>query len=148
MTFRLRWRGDVAASASPYRVVDETGREIEWANRFLDMQLVRGLQEHSLRYYGNVLAPFIRWWARQPGVDVMRLEAPQFTEATLIDYVRAQREAMPRISPETINARSSMLRRVFRFYFDREMPHGPYRLRRSWWTPRWGGSNRACARAG
>mgnify|MGYP001561578185 FL=1 len=135
MTFRLRWRGDVAASASPYRVVDETGREIEWANRFLDMQRVRGLQEHSLRYYGNLLAPFIRWWARQPGVDVMRLEAPQFTEATLIDYVRAQREAMPRISPETINARSSMLRRVFRFYFDREMPHGPYRLRRSWWTP-------------
>ena len=54
MTFRLQRRGDVAPSASPYRVVNETGRELEWANRFLDSQRVRGLRELSLRYYGNL----------------------------------------------------------------------------------------------
>ena len=143
MTFRLVRRSDAAPSASPYRVVNETGAEVEWANRFLDMQRVRGLQELSLRYYGNLLVPFIRWWATQPDVDAMRLEARQFSEATLIDYVRAQRDELPRLSPELINSRSSMLRRVFRFYFDMEMPHGPYRLQRFWRTPpggrpRWG----------
>ena len=135
MTFRLQRRGDVAPSASPYRVVDETGRELEWANRFLDSQRVRGLRELSLRYYGNLSLHFIRWWAGQPGVDVMRLEARQFTESTLLDYVRSQREERPAPSPETINGRSSMLRRLFRFYFDTEMPHAPCLMRRQWWTP-------------
>src|SRR5580704_48720 len=105
MRFLLQHRSDVAASASPYRVVDETGREIEWANRFLDMQRVRGLNEFSLRFYGHLLLHFIRWWAQQPGVDGMCLDTHSFTESTLIDYVRAQREEMPKLSPETINNR-------------------------------------------
>ena len=135
MTFRLVRRGDVAPSASPYRVVDEAGREVEWANRFLDMQRVRGLRELSLRYYGNLLLHFIRWWGGQRGVDAMGLEARQFTEATLLDYVRSQREERPAPSPETINGRSSMLRRLFRFHFDMDLPHAPCLVRRQWWTP-------------
>ena len=47
MTFRLVRRDEVAPSASPYRVVDETGAEVEWVNRFLDTQRVRGLQTLS-----------------------------------------------------------------------------------------------------
>ena len=133
MTFRLQRRGDVAPSASPYRLVNETGSEVEWANRFLDMQRVRGLRELSLRFYGNPLLHFIRWWDKQPGVDAMRLEARQFNEATLIDYVRAQRDMLRRLSPETINSRTFMLRRVFRFYFDTEMPHAPCPVRRQRW---------------
>jgi integrase/recombinase XerD len=135
MRFRLEHRSDVAASASPYRVVAQDGGEVAWANRFLDMQRVRGLNELSLRAYGHLLLHFIRWWAQQPGVDGMRLDTPSFTESTLIDYVRAQREELPKRSPETINSRSAMLRRLFRFYFQVEMPHGPYRLLRFWWTP-------------
>jgi len=50
MRFLVQHRSEVAASVSPYRVVDEQGREIEWANRFLDLQRVRGLQELSLRF--------------------------------------------------------------------------------------------------
>jgi site-specific recombinase XerD len=148
MRFLLQRRSDVAASASPYRVVDETGREMEWANRFLDMQRVRGLNELSLRYYGHLLLHFIRWWAQQPGVDAMRLDAPSFTESTLIDYVRAQREELPKLSPETINSRSAMLRRLFRFYFHQDMPHAPCLLQRTWWTPhsgRGGGRRRGPA---
>jgi integrase/recombinase XerD len=135
MKFLLQRRGDVAASASPYRVVEAGGGEIAWANRFLDMQRVRGLNEFSLRYYGHLLLHFIRWWDGQPGVEVMRMDAPAFTESTLIDYVRAQREELPKRSPETINSRSAMLRRLFRFYFQVEMPHGPYRLQRMWGMP-------------
>jgi len=143
MRFLLQYRNDVAPSASPYRVMEQDGGEIAWANRFLDVQRVRGLNELSLRAYGHLLLHFIRWWAQQPGVEVMRLEAHSFTEATLIDYVRAQREEAPKLSPETINGRSSMLRRLFRFHFQVEMPHGPYRLQRDWWTPPGGRYRRA-----
>ena len=135
MTFRLEHRSDVAASASPFRVVEQDGGELAWANRFLDLQRVRGLNELSLRAYGHQLLHFIRWWAQQPGVDAMRQDAPSFTESTLIEYVRAQREELPKLSPETINSRSAMLRRLFRFHFQVEMPHGPYRLQRVWATP-------------
>jgi site-specific recombinase XerD len=135
MRFWLQHHGDGLASASPYRVVEQDAGEIAWINRFLDMQRIRGLNELSLRAYGHQLLHFIRWWAQQPGVDVMHLEAHPFTESTLIDYVRAQREELPRLSPETINTRSAMLRRLFRFHFEVEMPHGPYRLQRVWGTP-------------
>jgi integrase/recombinase XerD len=135
MRFFLQHRSDVGASASPYRVVEQDGGELAWVNRFLDLQRARGLNELSLRYYGHLLLHFLRWWAEQPGVDVMRLEARSFTESTLIDYVRAQREKLPRLSPETINSRSAMLRRLFQFHFQVEMPHGPYRLQRYWRTP-------------
>ena len=52
MRFLLQHRSDVAASASPYRVIEQDGGEIAWANRFLDMQRVRGLNRFSLRSYG------------------------------------------------------------------------------------------------
>ena len=133
MKFRLVRRGEVALSASPYRLVNEAGSEVEWANRFLDRQRVRGLRELSLRFYGNLLLHFIRWWDQQPGVDAMRLEARQFHEATLLDYVRAQRDRLLQLSPQTINGRTSMLRRVFRFYFEQDMPHAPSLVRRGRW---------------
>ncbi len=132
MTFRLEYRSDVAASASPYRVVEQDHGEVVWVNRFLDQQRVRGLNEHSLRAYGHSFLHLVRWWAQQPDVDVMRPEAPPFTESTLVEYVRAQREQ--KLCPETINGRSAMLRRLFRFYYHEEMPHAPYHLPRSWWT--------------
>ena len=132
MTFRTICCTGLPASHSRFRVVDEQQRELEWVNRFLDMQCVRGLAPLSLRVYANCLLHFVRWWSSRPGIDVTRFTADQFTEATLIDYVRFQRETQPGIAAETINSRSSMLRRLFRFYFHDEMPHGPYRLQRMW----------------
>ena len=61
--------------------MDQDGRELEWINRFLDMQCVRGLAPLSLRAYANNLLHFVRWWSRRPGVDVTRFTAGQFTEA-------------------------------------------------------------------
>jgi len=129
MTFRTVRRAGLPAGSSPFRVVDRDGRELEWINRFLDMQCVRGLAPLSLRAYANNLLHFVRWWSRRPGVDVTRFAADQFTEATLIDYVRDQLDELPKPAPENVNIRSSLLRRVFRFYFHDEMPHAPYRIR-------------------
>lgn len=132
MIFRTIRRTGLPASQSPFRVVDEQQRELEWINRFLDMQCVRGIAPLTLRSYANMLLHFVRWWSGQPGVDVTRFSADQFTESTLVDYVRGQLEEHPKPGPENVNQRSSMLRRLFRFYFHQEMPHGPYRLQRIW----------------
>jgi len=132
MTFRVVGSAGLPASSSPFRIADETGRELEWANRFLDMQCVRGLAPLTLRCYAGTILHFVRWWSRQPGVDVLRFSLDHFTEATLVDYVRAQLEEHPKPCAELINQRSGMLRRLFHFYFQEEMPHGPYRIHRAW----------------
>jgi len=131
MTFRTCVNPAAGASQSPYRVVDEQGVELRWLNDFLDALCIRGIRPLSLRAYAITLLHFVRWWSQQPGVDVTRFCAEQFTESTLIDYVKSQRESS-KVAPETINLRSSMLRRLFRFYFHDEMPHAAYRLQRHW----------------
>jgi site-specific recombinase XerD len=133
MTFHTIYDANLPAGQSPFRVVDGQGHELEWIHRFLDAQCVRGLQPLSLRAYANTLLHFVRWWSRQPGVDVTRFTAEQFTESTLVDYVRDQLQEQPKPSPENVNNRSSMVRRLFRFYFHHEMPHAPYLLQRTWW---------------
>jgi hypothetical protein len=47
MTFHAVKRSDLPAASSPIRLADGHGREVEWANRFLDAQCVRGLQSLS-----------------------------------------------------------------------------------------------------
>ena len=131
MTLRVLHRTDLPARRSPFRVVGDDGRELELINRFLDLQCVRGLAPLSLRSYAHTLLHFARWWSHRPGVDVTRFLLEQFTEATLVDYVRGQMEERPKPSPENVNARSAMLRRLFRFHFHQEMPHAPYLIQRT-----------------
>lgn len=133
MKFRLLYLTEPPASVSPCRLVDADGREIEWANRFLDLQRVRGLQPLSLRYYAYTLLHFVRWWSRQPGVDVMRFEARQFTEATLLNYLRDQLNEHPQPSAPHINQRVTLLRRLFRFFFEQDMPHAPSVVQQQYW---------------
>jgi site-specific recombinase XerD len=131
MTFRTICRTDLPASSSPFRVVDEQGRELEWVNKFLDAQCLRGVASLTLRSYANMLLSFVRWRSRQPNVDIWNLSP--FTEATLVEFVRSQVDQLPKLSPEHINMRSSMLRRLFRFYFHEDMPHAPYLIQRQWY---------------
>ena len=133
MTFRTIQRADLGASSSPFRVVDENHRELPWINRFLDALCVSGTAPLTLRSYANQLLHFVRWWSRQPGVNVVELALKQFTESTLIDYVRDQVNEIPKPSPENINMRSSMLRRLYRFHFQQDMPHAPYLIQRTWY---------------
>jgi len=133
MTFRILCRTDLPASQSPFRIVDEGGCELQWANRFLDVQCVRGLARLSLQAYSCTILHFVRWWSRQPGVDVFEFRADHFTEATLIDYVRDQIDEQPKPTPENINNRAYMLKRLFRFHFQQDMPHAPYLIQRNWY---------------
>jgi len=133
MTFRTLHQVGLPASCSPFRVVDEQGQGLGWLNRFLDVQCVRGLAPLTLRSYANALLHFVRWWERQPGVDIRHFHAAQFTESTLLDYVRDQLDQLPKPSPENVNARSGMLRRLFRFHFHQDMPHAPYLMQRTWY---------------
>jgi site-specific recombinase XerD len=136
MTFRMVANTGLTAGSSPFRIVDEHGGELEWANRFLDMQCLRGVAPLTLRGYANTLLHFVRWWSKRPGIEIARFDADQFTETTLIDYVRDQRNELPQPGPQNINQRSSLLRRLFRFYFHEEMPHAPYRLPERTWFRR------------
>ncbi len=133
MTFHTIYRADLPASQSPFRVVDEAGCELAWVNRFLDAQCVRGLAQLSLRAYSNCLLHFARWWSRQPRVDMLDFRAEQFTESTLVDYVRAQLDEHPKPTPQYINNRSSMLRRLFHFHFQQDLPHPLYFIQRTWY---------------
>jgi len=56
----------VPASACPYRLLDERGQEIAWANAFLDAQRIRQLSLRSLRVYAFDLLHFARWWWQDP----------------------------------------------------------------------------------
>jgi hypothetical protein len=47
-------------------LADEQGKEIAWANDFLDAQRIRQLSLRSLRAYGYDLLHFARWWLQGP----------------------------------------------------------------------------------
>jgi integrase/recombinase XerC len=131
-------RTDLPASQSAFRIAGDGGGELEWANRFLDGQHMQGLAQLSIRSYAYTILHFVRWWSQQPGVDVWDFRAGQFTEATLVDYVRSQLNEVPKPTPENINQRSSMLRRLFRFHFHQDMPHAPYIIQRNWYRSPYG----------
>jgi site-specific recombinase XerD len=133
VTFQVIHHPRLPASQAPFRIVDETGRELEWANRFLDAQRVRGLAELTLRAYSLTLLHFVRWWSRQTGVEIHEVRADRFLPSTLVDYVRAQLDEHPKPNPECINSRCSLLRRWFRFHFQQEMPHPLYFMQRTWY---------------
>jgi hypothetical protein len=58
MKLFLVHRPTVLASVSPYRLLDEQGQEIGWANAFLDGQRIRQLSLRSLRAYAYDLLHF------------------------------------------------------------------------------------------
>ena len=108
----------VPASASPYRVCDEKGGEVEWVNAFLDGQWLRQLSPRSLRIYAYDLLDFARWFAPQ------HRPLGEITESTLVDYVRQQLERDPKPTPQTVNHRLGTVRCCYRFHTGQEIPAG------------------------
>ena len=127
MKFSVAWRPSVSASASPWRVLDERGREVAWANTFLDAQRVRQLSLRSLRAYAFDLLHFARWGAERPPLS-------QITESTLLDYARHQLDQQPKSAPQTINHRLGVLRCLYRFHYGQEIPGGHYHFQRFYKT--------------
>ena len=111
MKLTLVHRPAAPASVSPYRLVDDLGQEIPWANAFLDAQRIRQLSLRSLRAYGYDLLHFARWWLQHPPRPLLEMD-----ESTLLDYARDQLNAEPKPTPQTINHRLGVLRSLYRFH--------------------------------
>jgi len=127
MKLSLLYRPSLPASASPYRLVDDLGREITWANDFLDAQRIRQLSPRSLRAYGYDLLHFARWWLQRPLRTLLELN-----ESILLDYVRDQLNEEPKPTPQTINHRLGVLRSVYQFHSGHALPAGSYHFQRSY----------------
>jgi integrase len=116
----------IAPGRSPWRLVDEAGKEVPWINDFLDAQCLRALSPLTLRMYAFQLLHFGRWWSdrQEPWI------APPPT--LIADYIRFQLAAQPMPSAVTINARLELLRRLCRFHFGSDTGDD-HRLRRHYW---------------
>ena len=128
MKLFLVYRPTVLASVSPYRLLDEGGQEIAWANAFLDAQRIRQLSLRSLRAYAFDLLHFARWWSQRP----LPLPLSEIDETCLLDYVRYQLDQKPPPAPTTVNRRLTVVRCVYRFHYGREIAPGQTHFQRSY----------------
>jgi integrase/recombinase XerD len=112
----------------PYRLIDDAGYEIAWANDFLDAQHLRQLSPRSLRAYAYDLLHFTRWFQSQPQA------LSEITESTLLDYVRHQLSQQPQPTPQTVNHRLTVIRCLYRFHLGQEIPSGHSHFQRTYAT--------------
>ena len=128
MKLTLVHRPSIQASASPFRLLDEQGQEIAWANTFLDAQRIRQLSLRSLRAYAYDLLHFARWFQHPPQ------PLAEITESTLLDYVRHQLDQAPKPAPPTVNHRLGVLRCLYRFHYGQEIPAAQSHFQRTYPT--------------
>ena len=121
-------RPTVLASVSPYRLLDEHGQEVDWANAFLDGQCIRQLSLRSLRAYAYDLLHFARWWSER----LLPQPLSEITESTLLDYVRYQLDQEPKPTPQTVNHRLCVVHCLYRFHYGREVPAGQSHFQRTY----------------
>ncbi len=124
MKLSVIYQPAVPASASPHRVCDEKGGEVEWANAFLDGQRLRQLSPRSLRIYAYDLLDFARWFEPQ------HRRLAEITESTIVDYVRHQLEQDPKPTPQTVNHRLGTVRCCYRFHTGQGIPAGQVHFQR------------------
>jgi integrase/recombinase XerD len=128
MTIRLLVQNSSPPSASPFRVVDGRGRELVWANDFLDAQRLRQLSLCSLRAYAYDLLHLARWFHKT------RHSLRVITESLLRHYVRHQLDQQNPPTPATVNHRLGVLRCLYRFHYGHEIPAGKSHFQRSYTT--------------
>ena len=97
-------------------LLDHREREVPWANPFLDAQKLRQLSLRSLRAYAYDLLHLARW------LQDARHRLAKLNQSLLLDYVRCQLDHQPEPTPQTINHRLGVLRRLYRFHYGREIP--------------------------
>ena len=124
MNVRVVAQNSVPASASPFRLVDDHGRELSWANEFLDAQRVRQLSLRSLRAYAFDLLHLGRW------LRETRHSLAQINQSLVLQYVRDQLDESPQPTSRTINHRLCVLRCVYHFHHGRGIPGKPHFQRR------------------
>ena len=112
MRFRVAEQHELSNAHSPFRVIQQSGREVEWINRFLDQQRVRGVADSTLRSYAHDLLHFLRWWAAAHKTSAITKEA--LTESTFLDYIRCQVDQNPAPAAASVNRRVGTAERAMR----------------------------------
>jgi integrase/recombinase XerD len=115
MTFRVVHPQGLHNAHSPFRIVEETGREVAWVNRFLDQERVRSVADTTLRSYAHDLLHFLRWWVAVHQTEAITECA--LTDSTLLDYIRFQANQHPRPAAASINRRVGVAERALRRQF-------------------------------
>src|SRR5947209_7221063 len=106
MKFRVVHQPTANHARSAFRVVEQTtGREVEWINRYLDLECLRRVADLTLRSYAQHLLHFLRWWESVHHTDAIAEDA--LTESTLLcwttcDSSPANNPSSP--APRSINA--------------------------------------------
>lgn len=62
MSFRIVPQPTVIPARCSFRIVEQSGREVGWVNRYLDMECLCRLAPLTVRSYAHVLLHFLRWW--------------------------------------------------------------------------------------
>jgi site-specific recombinase XerD len=101
-------------------VVEQSGREVEWVNRYLDQQRVRGVADSSLRSYAHDLLHFLRWWAAVHRTSAITKQT--LSESTFLDYIRFQVNSNPAPAAESVNRRVGTAERAMRCEFPEAEP--------------------------
>ena len=115
MTFRVAHQHGLSNAHSPFRVIEQSGREVEWINRYLDQQRVHGVADSSLRSYAHDLLHFLRWWAAEHKTSTITKQS--LSESTLLDYIRFQVNQNPAPAAESVNRRVGTTERAMRCEF-------------------------------
>lgn len=119
MRFRVAQQPGLSHAQSPFRVIQQNGREVQWINRYLDQERVRGVAESTLRSYAHDLLHFLRWWAAAHRTSTITQRA--LTESTFLDYIRFQVDQDPQPAAQSVNRRVGTAERAMR----REFPDAP-----------------------
>ncbi|HET8564016.1 MAG TPA: tyrosine-type recombinase/integrase [Candidatus Binatia bacterium] len=125
---RLLYEPSTSTSRCPYRLLDCTDREIQWACQFLDAQHLRGFSLASLRAYGYDLLNFSKW------LHKTRSSLSRLNQARLLSYVRYQLNCQPKPTPQTINHRLVALHCLYRFHYGCDIPQGQVTIQSSYKT--------------
>jgi hypothetical protein len=118
--FLVSQRRGLSNSHSPFRVVEQSGQEVEWVNRYPDQQRVRGVADSTLRSYAHDLLNFLRWWASAQKTSTITQQA--LTESTFLDYICFQVNQSPPPAAACINRRVGTAERAMRREFPEAAP--------------------------
>jgi len=133
MNFRVLQRRDLENACSPFRVVQSDGREVEWTNRFLDQQRVRGVAETTLRSYAYDLLDFLLWWIKVHHSTTLTDKA--LSESTLLEYIRFQVNRQPPAAAASINRRVGIAQRALQLAFPQAEAPFVRGFQSAYWRP-------------
>jgi integrase/recombinase XerD len=113
--FHVVQQPPVSNAQSPFRVIGQKGRAVDWINRYLDQERVRGVANSTLRSYAYDLLHFVHWWATGHKTSAITSEA--LTESTFLEYIRFQVNQDPPPAAASINRRVGTVERAMRHEF-------------------------------